>query len=196
VGTKKNLEQEVAGKSFREDLFFRLNVVRIQLPPLRHRVEDIRLLAEYFVKKVATKKHLPPISLTEEAMRAMESYAWPGNVRELENTIQRATELANSDVILAKDLPLGDKSIPLETDLDSATASLKSNKERAIDFLLGAAKSNPEQLLPWLERVFILHALRVRGGNQVQSAKLLGITRMTLRKRIEIYGITRESYIP
>jgi len=194
AATNKNLEQEVGRKCFREDLFYRLNVVRIQLPPLRQRVEDIRLLAEYFLQKVAAKKHLPRMRLSEEAVRMMEAYPWPGNVRELENTIQRATVLATSDLILPKDLPLGNDSIPLEADLVSGGGSLlELTKESAIEFLLQTAQADPEvQLLPWLEREFTLQAMKVTRGNQVRAAKLLGITRATLRKRIEIFGITKE----
>jgi len=193
AATNKNLEGEVARKCFREDLFYRLNVVRIQLPPLRARVEDVRLLAEYFLQKVAAKKHLPRMRLSEEAVRMMEAYPWPGNVRELENTIQRATVLATSDVILPKDLPLGNDSIPLEADLVNVASSLELTKESAIEFLLKTAQIDPEvQLLPWLEREFTLHAMKVTRGNQVRAAKLLGITRATLRKRIEIFGITKE----
>jgi DNA-binding NtrC family response regulator len=88
--TNKHLEEEVAQKRFREDLFYRLNVVRIHLPPLRSRQEDIRQLAEYFLQKIAHHKHKPPLKLSEEAARVLEAYPWPGNVRELENTIQRA----------------------------------------------------------------------------------------------------------
>jgi two-component system nitrogen regulation response regulator GlnG len=190
AATNKNLEQEVGHKTFREDLFYRLNVVRIQLPPLRARVEDIRLLAEYFLQKVAAKKHLPRLRLSEEAVRLMESYPWPGNVRELENTIQRATVLATSDVILPKDLPLGNDTAPLETEVGTV-ANL--TKESALEFLLQTAQADPEvQLLPWLEREFTLHAMKITRGNQVRAAKLLGITRATLRKRIEIFGITKE----
>ena len=193
AATNKNLEQEVSRKCFREDLFYRLNVVRIQLPPLRQRVEDIRLLAEYFLQKVAAKKHLPRLRLSEEAVRVMESYPWPGNVRELENTIQRATVLATSDVILPKDLPLGNDSIPLEADPGEGGPAAELSKESAIAFLLQTAQSDPEiQLLPWLEREFTLHAMKITRGNQVRAAKLLGITRATLRKRIEIFGITKE----
>src|SRR5205823_7309269 len=105
AATNRNLEQEVAKKTFREDLFYRLNVVRIHLPPLRQRTEDIRLLAEYFLKKVTTAKHLPQLRLSEEAVRVLESHTWPGNVRELENTIQRACVLASSDMLLPKDIP-------------------------------------------------------------------------------------------
>ena len=194
AATNKNLEQEVSRKTFREDLFYRLNVVRIQLPPLRARVEDIRLLAEYFLQKVASKKHLPRLRLSEEAVRLMESYPWPGNVRELENTIQRATVLATSDVILPKDLPLGNEAFPTDADTPEGAASTADlTKEIAIEFLLQTAQTNPDvQLLPWLEREFTLHAMKVTKGNQVRAAKLLGITRATLRKRIEIFGITKE----
>jgi len=194
AATNKNLEQEVSRKTFREDLFYRLNVVRIQLPPLRQRVEDIRLLAEYFLQKVASKKHLPRLRLSEEAVRLMEAYPWPGNVRELENTIQRATVLATSDVILPKDLPLGNEAFQTETDApEGAVSPADLTKEIAIEFLLQTAQTNPDvQLLPWLEREFTLHAMKVTKGNQVRAAKLLGITRATLRKRIEIFGITKE----
>src|SRR5580698_10215007 len=109
AATNKNLEQEVSKRTFREDLFYRLNVVRMQLPPLRQRTEDIRLLAEYFLKKVATKKLLPRLQLSEEAMRVLEGHSWPGNVRELENTIQRACVLATSGLLTPKDIPLGNE---------------------------------------------------------------------------------------
>ncbi|XHR28743.1 MAG: sigma-54-dependent transcriptional regulator [Chthoniobacteraceae bacterium] len=196
AATNKNLEQEVSKKTFREDLFYRLNVVRIQLPPLRQRVEDVRLLAEYFLQKVASKKHLPRLRLSEEAVRLMESYAWPGNVRELENTIQRATVLATSDVILPKDLPLGSVNVPLESELAGGGSSVEMTKDSALEFLLQTAQADPTiQLLPWLEREFTLHAMKITKGNQVRAAKLLGITRATLRKRIEIFGITKETSI-
>lgn len=195
AATNKNLESDVANKLFREDLFYRLNVVRIQLPPLRQRVEDIRLLAEYFLKKVATTKHLPRLQLSEEAVRVLETHPWPGNVRELENTIQRASVLASSDLLLPKDIPIG--TAELSNDAIAATADLTSGRaistEEAIEVLIQAAQANPEgELLPWLEREFTIYAMKSTKGNQVRSAKLLGITRATLRKRIERFGITRE----
>ena len=133
--------------------------------------------------------------LSEEVVRLMEAYPWPGNVRELENTIQRATVLATSDVIMPKDMPLGKGSIPLKAEPSSVgfVAVRGLTKERVIEFLLQTAQADPAvQLLPWLEREFTLHAMRVTRGNQVRAAKLLGITRTTLRKRIEIFGITKE----
>jgi two-component system nitrogen regulation response regulator GlnG len=196
AATNKNLEQEVSKRAFREDLFYRLNVVRVQLPPLRARTEDIRILAEYFLQKVAAKKLLPRLQLSEEAMRVLESYPWPGNVRELENAIQRACVLATSDLLTPKDIPLGsDQPVPSTTLGESAPAGAPAemSTEGAIELLLRAAQRDPDvQLLPWLEREFTLYAMKATKGNQVRAAKLLGITRATLRKRIERFGITRE----
>jgi two-component system nitrogen regulation response regulator GlnG len=195
AATNKNLEQEVARKAFREDLFYRLNVVRVQLPPLRQRIEDVRLLAEYFLQKVAVQKLLPRLQLSEEAVRVLEAHSWPGNVRELENTIQRACVLATSDLLTPRDIPFG----PGETsaargEAAAATAApVEQTTESAIEVLLKAAQRDPEvQLLPWLEREFTLYAMKATKGNQVRAAKLLGITRATLRKRIERFGITKE----
>lgn len=197
AATNKTLEQEVAKKQFREDLFYRLNVVRIHLPPLRQRREDIRLLAEYFLKKIATQKHLPQLTLSSEAVKVLEEYPWPGNVRELENTIQRACVLATGDVLLPKDLPLGDASTRVDPEppmvAPRGTHDTKPTLEAAVEILLDAACSDHTlQLLPWLEREFALFAMKRTRGNQVKAAKLLGVTRATLRKRIERYGITKE----
>ncbi len=189
AATNRNLETEVGEKRFREDLFYRLNVVRIQLPPLRQRVDDIRLLAEYFVQKVAAEKRLPRLKLSEEAVRVLEAHNWPGNVRELENTIQRACVLSTSDILMPKDIPLGQA----VGDVGPAAAT---TKEEAIEILLRAAQADPNvELLPWLEREFTVHAMRQTGGNQVRAAKLLGVTRATLRKRLERFGVTRELVI-
>jgi DNA-binding NtrC family response regulator len=194
AATNKNLELEVGERRFREDLFYRLNVVRIQLPPLRQRSEDIQPLAEYFLQKVATVKRLPRVHLSNDAARVLEAYPWPGNVRELENTIQRAVVLGTSEILLPKDIPLGIAMTAEAPAAESAgpTAGILTT-DQAIDVLLKAAQADPDvQLLPWLEREFTLHAMKVTKGNQVRAAKLLGITRATLRKRIERFGITKE----
>jgi DNA-binding NtrC family response regulator len=197
AATNKNLEQEVAEKKFREDLFYRLNVVRIQLPPLRQRLEDVRLLAEYFLQKVSTRHRLPKLKISEDAIKVLEGHHWPGNVRELENTIHRACVFATSDVLLPKDIPLGVSAELTVEDptVQSVNPSLANvvTKEMAIEALLKEAEQNPNlQLLPWIERQFTLYAMRSTGGNQVRAAKLLGITRATLRKRMEIFGISKE----
>jgi DNA-binding NtrC family response regulator len=184
--TNKRLEEEVAQKRFREDLFYRLNVVRIHLPPLRSRQEDIRQLAEYFLQKIAHHKHKPPLKLSEEAARVLEAYPWPGNVRELENTIQRASVLATADVLLPKDIPLGQVS---SSSSEQHTDGSGDSVENAIEALFDAATSDASvELLPWLEREFTLRAMRKTNSNQVRAAKLLGITRATLRKRLERNG--------
>ena len=183
--TNKNLEEEVSKRTFREDLFYRLNVVRIQIPPLRKRTEDVKLLAEYFLQKIANHKHAPPLKLSEEALRVMEAYPWPGNVRELENTLQRAAVMSTVDILLPKDIPLG------AADPDNLRKEDRSEVnfmplERAIEVLFQAASQDNElPLLPWIEREFTLRAMQKTGDNQVRAAKLLGITRATLRKRLD-----------
>jgi len=182
AATNKNLEREVADKTFREDLFYRLNVVRIQLPPLRQRIEDIKLLAEYFLQKVATRKHLPRLQLSEEAIQVLESHSWPGNVRELENTIQRASVLATSDILLAKDIPLG---VTEAAQSKAGSEDAPLSVEEALKVLFKAAQADEKlALLPWVEHEFTAYAMKLTNGNQVRAAKLLGITRATLRKRV------------
>ena len=185
AATNKNLEAEVADKKFREDLFYRLNVVRLHLPPLRNRKEDIRLLAEYFLKRVAAQKAKPQLQLSQEAVEVLENHPWPGNVRELENTIQRAAVLATSDVLLPKDIPLG--KVPTTAPVEPAAAvAAPANLDEAARLLFEAASAQPGlELLPWLEQEFTRRAMESTGHNQVRAAKLLGITRATLRKRLE-----------
>lgn len=185
AATNKNLEVEILAKTFREDLFYRLNVVGLHLPPLRSRREDITLLAEYFLKRIAAQKHKPQLQLSTEAAEVLESYPWPGNVRELENTIQRAAVLATSDVLLPKDLPLGQQTQPKAAE-SSARSAAPANLDEAAGFLFAAASSQPGlELLPWLEKEFTRRAMEATGHNQVRAAKMLGITRATLRKRLE-----------
>src|SRR5439155_7731710 len=105
AATNKPLEQAVANKTFREDLFYRLNVVRIELPALRNRSEDIPLLVNYFLKKYAQRQKQRPKSMSPDVIAALEHYHWPGNVRELENVVQRALVVAKGDAILVGDLP-------------------------------------------------------------------------------------------
>jgi len=169
--TNKNLEEEVAKRTFREDLFYRLNVVRIHLPPLRQRVDDITLLAEYFLQKLANRKHRPPLKLSEDAIRVMEAYPWPGNVRELENTMQRATVLATADVLLPKDIPLG------LTAPDAGASSIGEgefpDKDRAIENLFRVAEEDSSlALLPWVEREFTLRAMQKTDNNQVRAGEI------------------------
>ncbi len=131
AATNRNLEKEVEAGKFREDLFYRLNVVRVHLPPLRERPEDILSLSRFFLNRIAKKKNQPALRFSDEALALMQSYNWPGNVRELENTVQRASLMSHTDVITCDDIPLqsssgkgsGEKSSPASVLLDAALAS-------------------------------------------------------------------------
>jgi DNA-binding NtrC family response regulator len=186
AATNRNLEQAIAKKEFREDLYYRLNVVGIHLPPLRARTEDIPLLAEYFLSRIATQQHRPLLQLSSEAIKVMESYPWPGNVRELQNTLQRAVVLATSDVILPKDLPLGQVGGVEAGDSPVASVSALTVEEAAgALFDAFAREGGDRELLPWVEEEFTRRAMELTGSNQVKASRLLGITRATLRKRLE-----------
>jgi two-component system nitrogen regulation response regulator GlnG len=199
AATNKRLEQAVAAKEFREDLFYRLNVVRIHLPPLRERREDIRLLVNYFLKKLALQQKQLPRSIAFEALNALEQHDWPGNVRELENVIQRATVMAKGEAILFQDLPPG-----LGDDRPAATApndgvvppsvadSSQDLASMARSLFQWARQDEKLKVIPAVERELIIHALAETNGNQVRAARLLGITRATLRKRVEKFNIRKE----
>lgn len=192
AATNKNLEQEVSNGRFREDLFYRLNVVRIHIPPLRERREDIPLLAKFFLLRISGKSQNPH-RFSEKALDLLKNYHWPGNVRELENTIQRAVVLANTNLLLPEDIPLGKVSSTREMPPPPPAESARPSLQQAIEVLFQAAEADPElELLPWLERELTEHAMQRTGRNQVQAAKLLGITRATLRKRLERFSIPKE----
>ncbi|MGC3958633.1 MAG: sigma-54 dependent transcriptional regulator [Verrucomicrobiota bacterium] len=198
AATNKPLEQAVAARQFREDLFYRLNVVRIHIPPLRDRREDIPLLVNYFLKKIAKEQDRQPKSIASAAVKALEKYHWPGNVRELENIIRRAHVIAKSEAILPADLPAevtgqSTSSLVLPTTAGEGAASDAASLARQ---LFQIAKRDPKlKVLPAVERELVIEALKDTANNQVHAAKLLGITRATLRKRIEKFGIQREMKI-
>jgi two-component system nitrogen regulation response regulator GlnG len=196
AATNKLLEQAVAARQFREDLFYRLNVVRIHIPPLRDRRSDIPLLVNYFLEKIAREQQRPPKSIAASVIKTLEKYHWPGNVRELENAIRRAHVMAKSGAILQSDLPPeisgkgGDGTPPLPVTVGEATAADAAALARQ---LFQWARRDPKlKVIPAVERELVIQALKETGNNQVHAAKMLGITRATLRKRIEKFGIQRE----
>jgi len=196
AATNKLLEQAVAARQFREDLFYRLNVVRIHIPPLRDRRNDIPLLVNYFLEKIAREQQRPPKSIAASVIKTLEKYHWPGNVRELENAIRRAHVMAKSDAILLGDLPPeisgqgGSGAPPLAATVGEATATDAAALARR---LFQWAKRDPKlKVIPAVERELVIQALKETNNNQVHAAKLLGVTRATLRKRIEKFGIQRE----
>lgn len=172
AATNKDLETEVVKGTFREDLFYRLNVVRIHIPPLRERREDVRLLAEFFLQRQSARRRGPVMRFTDDALSLLEAYDWPGNVRELENTIQRACALANSDVLLPSDIPLGS----IANSRFTHPANTVTRMRDALSSLISVAQTQPDiDLLPWVEKELCRLALRHYEEDTAKAAKFLGI---------------------
>jgi two-component system NtrC family response regulator len=174
AATNVNLEEAVAAGRFREDLFYRLNVVTIEIPPLRERSEDIPHFVEHFLGRFNKTSGKAIRGVDADAMRALRAYGWPGNVRELENTIERAFLMCRDSVIHLEDLP---------EKMTGASAPAGDPS-----FRLPEEGVNLEQV----ERDLILQALRKTGGNRTQAARLLGVTRRVLGYRMEKHGIGGE----
>jgi len=169
VATNRNLEQMVRQGSFREDLYYRINVVTIRVPPLRERKEDIPRLVEYFIRRMPGKKH---VRLGEDALEILHQYSWPGNIRELQNVIERALILVEGDIIHAEDLPGNMKlehGAPLYQ-LDNGLLSLRD-----------------------LERMYIENLLKRFSGHRARIATTLGISERSLYRKLREYGLDRES---
>ncbi|MGH7971740.1 MAG: sigma-54-dependent transcriptional regulator, partial [Limisphaerales bacterium] len=178
AATHRDLELAIQQKQFREDLFYRLNVVRIHMPPLRERREDIRLLVNYFLKKFAKGQPGPPISIAPAALKALEKYHWPGNVRELENVIRRALVMAKGEAILPSDLPaeITGQGSPASLSLPTtAGEGVLGDVALVARQLFQWAKRDPKlRVIPAVERELVIQALKETDGNQVHAAKLLG----------------------
>jgi two-component system response regulator PilR (NtrC family) len=173
AATNRELEAEVARGAFRADLYYRLNVIEIRIPPLRQRREDIALLAEHFVARFAAE-HRAGARLSADALRKLESYDFPGNVRELENMIERAIALSSSDVIATADLP--------DMKPAAATGGVPPTE-------LPAEGVDLDRLLSEYERGWVLRALEQTGGVRKRAAALLGISFRSFRYRLEKLGI-------
>ena len=180
AATNQNLEACVREGRFREDLYFRLNVVKIDVPPLRDRREDIPLLVAYFLNLSRGS------GVSPEAMELFRNHAWPGNVRELRNAVERGVVLARGATVRPEHLPEGVVSPkPLgETDLEARTRDL-------VERLISQAPAGGafRYLEARWEKAALRRALELTQGNQVKAAELLGINRMTLRKKMEQYGL-------
>jgi two-component system nitrogen regulation response regulator GlnG len=185
AATNRNLEEEVKKGSFREDLYFRLNVVRIELPPLRERREDIIPLAYHFIKKFAKEFKLPVKELSEDAVSFLISYSFPGNVRELENMILRAMVLSTGEVITAKEL--SPKVQP--SSYPSFEESIRAFIEEIFSVEQKGGNNLYELVVKSAEKVLISEVLKRCNFNQVKAARILGIHRNTLRRKIKELGI-------
>jgi len=174
LASNRNLDEEVRQGRFREDLYYRINVVIIDLPPLCERVGDVRLLAEHFLRVYSAQHNRNKLGITDEAMEYLERYTWPGNIRELENVIERAALLSKNKFIGIEDLP---NSIKQEQNQQQETYKLMSLK---------GALAGPEKSI-------IRQALEVNHWNRQATARALGINRTTLFKKMKHYGLYAEA---
>ena len=170
AATHKNLTEEVAVGRFREDLYYRLNVVEIKIPALRERLEDVPLLAEYFLQRITKKNGMARIRISAEAVATLQSHHWPGNVRELENTIARACALACSHILLPADIPLA-----------SSPRRSPSGFTAAIDQLVDAAPGGID-LLEWLSSEVAGRILERSDGDFKEASRTLNLPMADLRK--------------
>jgi two-component system response regulator HydG len=175
TSTNRNLEEEVSEKRFRKDLYYRINVIKITVPPLRERPEDISLLSYYFLKKYANEFAKPVTSIAPTIMDRFLRYRWEGNVRELENTIERAVAVTNSSEISVRDLPpdFSEPNLPLP----------------------GEPELKPFQLAKQeFEIQYLKHILNRALGNMALASRLSDIPRQNLYNKLKKYGIERESF--
>ncbi len=168
AATNQDLEEEVAQGRFRQDLFWRLNVIHLRVPPLRERAYDIPLLVEYFVAKAAEAAGIAPLDVLPETLAILTAYSWPGNVRELQNAIERAVALARGIALTPEDLP------------ERVRAS-----GQAAAFVVRGSESN--LTLREIERDYILEIMRKVGGNKSRAAEVLGLDRKTLYRKLAEY---------
>jgi DNA-binding NtrC family response regulator len=172
TATNRDLETEVEDKRFREDLYYRINVVRIEVPPLRARGNDILLLGQHFIERAAVRSGKNVVGLVSSAAEKLLSYDWPGNVRELENCIERAVALTRYDQITVEDLP----------------EKIRNYQSSHVV----VASDDPSELLPMqeVERRYIQRVLKSVGGNKTQAARVLGFDRRTLYRKLDRYGLS------
>lgn len=175
AATNRNLEKGLKESKFREDLYYRLNVIPIFIPPLRERKEDIPLLIEHFVKKFCQENNKPLMKFSEKALELCMSYDWPGNVRELENAVENAVVLGEGDVILPEFLPLSIYSF--------------QNQSLKVDFLDEMKDESYRKKMEYAERLVIKDAIESASGNKSIAAKTLRISLRTMRYKIKKYNL-------
>lgn len=174
TATNRDLEEEVFHKRFREDLFYRINVVKMDLPPLRERGGDVLQLAARFLAQIGARNGKPGITLSTPAAEKLMAYGWPGNVRELENCIERAIALARFDQVTIEDLPE------------------KVRAYRADHFVVSANDEMEVVTMDEVERRYVLRVLSLVGGNKSRAAQILGFDRRTLYRKLERFEALRD----
>jgi len=194
AATNQELQERVRSREFREDLYYRLNVVPINLAPLRERSEDIPALVEYFLERACAELEIPTKQCAPEAMELLSNYSWPGNVRELENTIKRGVILSSDPYLTTADFAsLTNRqetihAIPQEQSLESLVEMKLRNSMNGIEKL--DKGDIYDRVLEQVERPLIRYVLEKTRGNQVRAADILGINRNTLRKKISELGVS------
>ena len=178
--TNKDLQRQVEQQKFRDDLFYRLNVINIHMPPLRDRKEDIPALVEHFLAKHRYSATAQPAAISEEALKRLMEYDWPGNVRELENVVERAVVLSRGQIITSRELPFGDH--------ETGDHEEDGGDEVSVE------KSFFKKSVAQFEKDLIMKALRDATGNRSKAAEMLGIYRRLLYAKIKEYGL--EGYPP
>ena len=169
AATNRDLEEEIKRGNFRRDLFYRLNVIAIHLPPLRQRVDDIPLLADTFLQRACERHETAPKRFSDAALEALSEYQWPGNVRELENAVERAVILTSGELVERAGLP--DRVI-----------------ERRAEPLV-SERAAPNPTLDTVERAYIMWVLQSEGGNKTRAAEVLGIDPSTLHRKLSRFGV-------
>jgi transcriptional regulator with GAF, ATPase, and Fis domain len=201
AATNKDLENATRDGKFREDLFYRLNVIPLHLPPLRKRVEDISLLMAHFVQEFAKKRKREPFTVSPEAMECLMKYRWPGNVRELENLIERLTILVSGNVVQLSDLPekLNQMTFPhMEPHHRGVDSGAETERAASISdtspfcpsgFEISESGIDLNEAVSTMERNLIQKALEKTGGVRSRAAQLLGLNRTTLLEKMKKMGI-------
>jgi DNA-binding NtrC family response regulator len=169
AATNRDLDEQIRTGHFRSDLYYRLNVIAVHLPPLRHRRDDIPMLAEYFLQRIAAARGEPAKRITDPAAEILREYQWPGNVRELENALERAVILTPGDEI-------GPESLPERV------------TERKSEPLV-STRTPPNPTLEAIERAYIMWVLQSESGNKTRTAEVLGIDPSTLYRKLSRYGV-------
>ncbi len=187
AATNRDLEQEVQQNRFRSDLYFRLAVILLHLPPLRERGDDTLVLAQHFLRRFSTKYGKDVRRIDDRARAVLLSYPWPGNVRELSHVIERAVLWSRDDTLTVEHLSVA---APMKAVPEPAPASVVEQRQAASGAALGPAEQSAESTdLTQVERGLIERAMRDAGGNQTRAAQRLGISRDTLRYRLKKFGI-------
>ena len=205
AATNKDLEEMVKAKTFREDLYYRLNVVRIRMPALRERVEDVPQIVDFCLQNLVKQKKTRVSKVSPEAMTVLTQHKWPGNVRELENVVYRSAVIAQGDAILEKDLPVEIRGVvgsaasevvaapeasaaaPISAPTnDTPPAPAALTLDGAFDYIFEQLKTGDDPILARVEHELIVRVLAAAGGDEAKAAKRLGLTKAALQKRLKI----------